>query len=364
MIPAATMNERLFPRDTLPTRHRSRWDNLPAFQLLLSTAFFLAVLLTTPLSSARDRIEHSQVLMGTKFIISVDAEDSKDLRAAMTEALERVAKLDQIFSDYQSDSEVIQLCSSAPHDCPVRVSTELFHVLATANSLSHRTGGAFDVTVGPLSKLWRRARRRKQFPTAEQLARARAPVGFRAMELNAERKTVQLTKPDMRIDLGAIAKGYAADEALRVLKESGFPRALVNAGGDIVVGDAPNGQAGWKIGIAPLEPTAPPSRVLRIANRAIATSGDAWQYVELDGKRYSHIIDPRSGMPLTERSSVTVIARTGIEADSLASAISVLGRDKGLKLAQQSMDVSTLVLYVVDGETRELKSQHFPNAAE
>src|SRR5262249_28184538 len=157
------------------------------------------------------------------------------------------------------------------------------------------------------------ARRTHELPDAKELSRARALVGYQNLRLDAKARTVQLLKPGMQLDLGGIAKGYSADEALAVLRKNGITRALVAAGGDIAVGDAPPDVDGWKIGIAPLEdPDKKPTRYLILQNAAMSTSGDAEQYVEISGKRYSHIVDPRTGIGLVGRQSVTVVARKGI----------------------------------------------------
>ena len=157
----------------------------------------------------------------------------------------------------------------------------------------------------------------------------------------------------MRLDLGGIAKGYAADEALRVLCTRGIDRALVDAGGDVVIGDPPPGRIGWRIGIAPLEVDGAPSRYLTLAQSAIATSGDAFQFVEIGGQRYSHIVDPRTGFGLNHRQSVTVRARDGITADSLATAVSVLGPEEGLQLIKATGGARALIVEVVDGNVKE-----------
>jgi thiamine biosynthesis lipoprotein len=220
----------------------------------------------------------------------------------------------------------------------------LFIVLMAANSLSRRTDGAFDVTVGPLTKLWRRARRRGEFPANDLLLEARAATGYRNLRLDAAAKSAELLVPNMRLDLGGIAKGYAADEALASMAALGVTRAIVNAGGDVVAGNAPPSETGWRIGVASLERDSSPSRFLNIANCAVATSGDVWQFVEIDGVRYSHILDPRTGLGLTGRSSVTIVAPNGIAADSLASAVSVLGPRAGLKLVEETAQTEALVL--------------------
>jgi thiamine biosynthesis lipoprotein len=164
-------------------------------------------------------------------------------------------------------------------------------------------------------------------------------------------------RPGMRLDLGAIAKGYATDEALAVLRRLGLPRALVNASGGISAGAPPPGRDGWRVAVAPLEPDAPPSQFLRVVNGAVATSGDTWQFVEIDGKRYSHIIDPRTGWGLTTHSSVTVLAPDGMTADGLATAVSVLGPQEGLALVEQTPGVAALIVLAGQNGRRVYESR-------
>ena len=320
----------------------------------------LACLIALISSDDLHRFQAIEPHMGTEFAIAVYAPDHETANKCFGAAFGRVAELNGILSDYDPESELSRLSSSSPHDTPQTVSDELFHVLQEARRLSLRSEGAFDVSVGPLTKLWRRARRRKQLPDSTRLAEARKSVGYKLLKLDPVAKTAQLLHANMRLDLGGIAKGYAVDEALIAIRALGVSRVLINAGGDIIVGDPPPGERGWKIGVATLRPDAPPSRLLLLANCAVATSGDAWQYVEVDGKRYSHILDPRTGLGLTRRSSVTVISSTGIEADSLASAVSVLGPDRGIALLDKIPQASGVVIEEVRGETRTHVSNEFP----
>jgi FAD:protein FMN transferase len=184
--------------------------------------------------------------------------------------------------------------------------------------------------------LWRKARRVRQLPDPERLAEARKAVGYKKLKLDPKGHRVNLLTPGMKLDLGAIAKGYAVDEALKELRRCGIKWALVAGSGDIGVSDPPPAKNGWRIELAPLDVSnAPPRRFLLLANRALATSGDVFQRLEIDGKRYSHIVDPRTGLGLTDHSLVTVVANDCTTADSLATAISVLGPTAGLKLAKQ-----------------------------
>ena len=269
--------------------------------------------------------------MGMVFRIVVYAEDEAKAKRASKAAFDRVAVLDKIMSDYEPESELNKLSDLADSGQAVPVSPELFRVLERAQALAAETGGAFDVTAGASIQLWRRARQVKRLPPQYALDKALKTIGFRALKFDAENRTAKLTKPGTRLDLGGIAKGHALDEALAVLKQQGLRQALVSAGGDIVAGDAPLGKAGWRIALIGLEEDAK-SELLWLANGAVATSGDLYQFLEVDGKRYSHIVDPRTGRALTEQRLVHVLAPDAMSADSLSTAISVLGPKEGLTL--------------------------------
>jgi FAD:protein FMN transferase len=218
-------------------------------------------------------------------------------------------------------------------------------VLTAAEKVSRQSGGAFDVTVGPLTELWRKVRRRRILPPDAELQAAQAKVGWQQVRLNPQRQSVEFQLAGMQLDLGGIAKGYAADQALEAMAALGVTIALIDAGGDIVAGDPPPGETAWQIGIAPLEdPRGRPDRFLQLANAAVATSGDASQHVEIGGVRFSHIVDPQTGLGLTTHSSVTVIAQDGTTADALASAVSVLGPQRGLELLEPLEGIEAYVV--------------------
>jgi thiamine biosynthesis lipoprotein len=181
-------------------------------------------------------------------------------------------------------------------------------------------------------------------------------VGYQLIRLDPEFKTVELTKSGMRLDFGGIAKGYAIDQALDVLRQHGISRALVDAGGDIGLGDPPPDKPGWVIGVAPLEPGDQPLIYLSLSNVAIATSGDTWQFVEINGRRYSHLVDPRTATALSDHSSVTVIAPDCTTADSLASAVSVLGPEKGIELVDRTPGAAAYIVRLPEGEVETHES--------
>ncbi len=248
-------------------------------------------------------------------------------------AYARTEALNAILSDYDPASEVSRLSAAAGTGKAVAVSDDLWRVLARAREISDASGGAFDITVRPVVRLWRRARRSHRF-SPEQIQEALRLVDYRLVHLDPTHRTATLRKPGMQLDLGGIAKGYIIDEALKVLRQAGVRSALVDAGGDIALGDPPPGRPGWRIGIASLHPGRRPTRYLWLSRVTVATSGDTRQYVLINGTRYSHIVDPRTGVGLTDHSQVTVVAPDGMTADALASAVSVLGPEKGLKLAE------------------------------
>jgi thiamine biosynthesis lipoprotein len=293
---------------------------------------------------AVERFEFQQPHMGTTVRIALYGTDARAARQLAAHAFSRIAELDARLSDYRDSSEVMALCRTAGGP-PVAVSTDLFAVLLAAHGFSVQTDGAFDVTVGPLSRLWRRARARGELPEAAQLAQAQRHVGYRKMELSSELRQVRLAEPGMLLDLGGIAKGYAADRAVELLAARGAPHALVAIGGDIVAGDEPPGTPGWEIVIAPLgtrRGVSVPS--VRLRQAAISTSGDAEQYLEWGGEQYSHIVEPATGSAVTGRRAVTVIAATGMTADALATAVKVLGAAQGLPLVDDTPGAAGLVV--------------------
>ena len=305
------------------------------------------------------RYEASEIHMGSRFKVVCYAPEPDHAQIALGLAFGRIKTLDAMLSDYQSESELNRLSRTAPSDRFVPISSELSDVLRTAQWVSCRSDGAFDVTVGPLTKLWRRARRKKQLPARARLAQALEGVDFHALRLGAGSASAQLLRRGMRLDLGGIAKGFAVDEALRCLREQGIQRALVDGGGDIAVGEPPPGRLGWSIAVSELDPEDLPQRFLQLRNQAVATSGDARQYVEIDGRRYSHIVDPRTGLGLQHRSRVTVVAGSGMLADSMASAVSVLGPQAGVSLVDRMPGVETQVATLRMGQLIHRESTGF-----
>jgi thiamine biosynthesis lipoprotein len=309
------------------------------------------------------RFSRSEVHMGVEFEVVLYGANAKQADLALSKAMARIAALDKALSDYDLESELSKLSETSNREgeaAAVRVSDDLWAVLSQAQQISATSEGAFDVTIGPLSKLWRRARRWKELPEAEALAAARQGVGYRALVLDPFGQTAKLTKPNMRLDLGGIGKGYAVDEAVKAVVGCGITQVLARASGDIACADAPPGERGWRIGIAPLDPSEPPTRFVELANCGVSTSGDARQHLIVDGRRYSHIIDPRTGECVRGRSSVTVIAPRGMLADGLDTAASVLGPDGAKELMQKFAEVEMLMVYEDESERqRTVETERF-----
>jgi len=276
--------------------------------------------------------------------------------SAADAAYARIRQLNDIMSDYDPDSELSKLSGTSGSGIAVPVSSDLWFVLARAEDLAQRSDGAFDVTVGPFVNLWRRARRQHKLPDPQRLEEARQAVGYKYLRLNEQNHTVELLVPKMKLDLGGIAKGYAIGEALKILRQQGIRQALVEGGGDAAVSDPPPGKKGWRFELSSLDVSnAPPARFLSLRDCAISTSGDLYQRLDIEGKRYSHIVDPHTGIGLTDHSLVNVIAPESITADSLTKVVSVLGPDRGLKFIEQSSHVAARVMRAPGGklEVRE-----------
>ena len=309
--------------------------------IFLALSLVLAACEAQDASTTLTRYEYAQLHMGVKVRLVVYAPDEPTAERACEAAYQRVARLEDTMSDYRPSSELMRLCARAGGP-PVPVSTDLFLVLQHSCELARRSDGAFDPTVGPLVVLWRKARKAGQLPTDGELQQARALVGWQKVRLDPKRRTVELLQPGMRLDLGGIAKGYAGDCAIAVLKQRGIRSALFEAGGDIVVSGPPPGKPGWRVDVPGAGPGGT-TRTLAIANAAVSTSGDTEQFVEIGGRCYSHIVDPRTGLGLTTHIAVTIVARSGLTSDGLSTAVSVLGPERGPALIR---GVPGAVLYV------------------
>lgn len=305
------------------------------------------------------RFEFVETHMGSPFKILLYCADDGAARRASRAAFDRIARLDATLSDYDPDSELSRLAGSAGGP-PVAVGPDLFDVLEKSRAWYERSGGLLDPTVAPVGRLWRRARRERKLPDPGKLAEALPLVGMDKLILDPEARTVQLTRPGMKLDVGGIAKGLTSQAAIDVLREQGVDRALVAGAGDIVVSGPPPGSDGWTIGVATLEPSKQaPEIYLSLKDCATSTSGDAERFVVIDGRRYSHIIDPKSGRAFEERASVTVVAPDGTTADALETTAYMMGREKGLAWIDSIPGAAAVYTRVEDGTVRRYESKRF-----
>jgi thiamine biosynthesis lipoprotein len=289
------------------------------------------------------RYESVEPHMGTLVKITVYTSGEDEARRAFRAGFDRIGDLDAVLSDYKPDSGLSRLTRTAVRT-PVAVSRDLFTVLSASQDLAEQTNGAFDVTMGPVIRLWREARRAKRVPDADALREAASRTGYRKLHLDPARCTVRLDQPGMALDVGGIAKGYAASEALAAISSLDVRSAMVAISGDLAMSDAPPGTRGWRISVHDLPGDQRVSQVVELTNAAVSTAGAAEQHLDVGGRRYSHIVAPSTRMGLTEDLTVTVVARSGLVADGLDTAMSVLGVERGQALIDARADAAALIV--------------------
>ena len=339
---------------------------LPNYTMLLILAVGPSLMLLPSDLSARGpllkRYEFSLPRMGTIFRIELYSPDDATATKAADAAFARAEELEQIMSDFREDSELMHLAREGA-SVPFPVSNDLYDVLAKSIRISELSHGAFDITVGPLVELWRKAGKTGRFPDASQLAQAKALVDYRNIELYAASRTVFLKRAGTKLDLGAIGKGYAADQMLAILQSRGIRQALVMAGGEVASGAPPPGKAGWRVSIdTPDTGTGNPPCVLFLHDAAISTSGDSKQFVEVNGRRYSQVINPFTGVALEGVSSTTVLAGDATTTDALGTALSIMSVADGIRLAQSLPGVAVYMVRQAGNGFTRYASRGFPAA--
>ncbi len=280
----------------------------------------LAAVVLLPMAQAgtiTQKFTFERGLMGTRFAITCYSPNQEQARVAAEAAFQAAEEINQVASDYIADSELLQLMRH-PAGEAISVSPLLFNLIFQARHFAELTNGYFDPTLGPLTKLWRESRRRKSVPDSTALSTARAATGWKNLSLDQSKSTLSFSNPGMRLDLGGIAKGQAADAMLLVMVSHNLPRSCITAGGDVRLGDPPPDTKGWKIGVK--SSNKKDQELLTLANCAVSTSGDLHQFVEINGTRYSHIIDPMTGLGVTRSITATIIAPTATMSDALATA--------------------------------------------
>ncbi len=290
----------------------------------------------------------TRLVMGTFANVTAVARDQDTITRAVTAAHDELDAVDDMMSDYKPDSE-LTLVNREAFDRPVPVSEPLFEVLQASLEYSIISEGAFDVTIGPVVQLWRDMQKQNSRPTDQQLAEARQKVGYRHLILDAENRTVRFARPGMKLDLGAIAKGYAIDRAIDAMKAAGAAGGLVDVGGDIrCFGLSPKLTNTWRIGLDDPDGDGDILLVLNLTDIAVATSGDYRRFVVIDDQRFSHIINPSTTASARDLTSVTIIAPTAMQADALATVVSVMGHEKGLALIESVDNTEAILIPAAD----------------
>lgn len=313
------------------------------------------------------RYVFTEPLMGTTFRITMYTRDRELARAAADSAFAKAHELNGLLSDYDAQSELSRLSATAGSGERVPVGTELLELLEKAALVWEQSDGAFDITAGPYVRLWRSLRRQTGARLPEQVVLDSLAERVGQHHVVLSDGYAELLRPGMQLDPGGIGKGFTAERMMQVLLLFGVESALVDAGGDLMASNAPPGEPGWPIQLtAHKEDGRPVPRMLWLENSALATSGDLFQYTVIDGQRYSHIIDPKTGLGLTEGRTVTVIGVNGALVDAYSTALSVMPVDQALALVN-SLDFyeayieidtpSGVKLYESEGFSRLLDTQ-------
>jgi thiamine biosynthesis lipoprotein len=334
---------------------------------------------------AQKKYSFERPAMGSPFTITILTADSVAAATAATEGFRLTDTLVGLLSDYIDSSEINRLSATSGQGKFVPVSAPLFDILWRAQVAARMSHGAYDITIGPVVRLWRKARKSGVPPSTDEISAALGRCGWRYLHLDPAKHSVWLEKAGMQLDVGGLGKGFVAQAVLDRLRAAGFPVAMVNAGGKIVTGEAPAesavnrsaaaaglpaasaseglqaaAPAGWIIGInAPGEKEQLLPKLLALKQMAVATSGDIYQYMEWRGKRYSHIIDPRTGIGLTRRRNVTAIAADGATADWLATACSILSYRQSIRLIRRFPGAALLVTEMRQDEIIQKSSVNF-----
>lgn len=283
-------------------------------------------------------------LMGNQFEFSVVAGDEGWANARIDEAIAEVTRIEKLLTTFGEGSQTNQINAMAGIE-PVKVDKEVFELIERSLRISALTQGAFDITYGSIDKsLWNFDREMTSLPDERVVKASIRLINFRNVLLNKEQQTVFLKEKGMRIGFGGIGKGYAAERAKTLMVSAGVESGIVNAAGDLTVwGTQPDGEA-WTIGIADPDQKERPFASLKLTNTSVATSGNYEKYVMIDGKKYSHTIDPRSGYPVRGIKSVTIICANAEIADAMATPVMVMGLKAGINLINQLRGIACIVI--------------------
>ncbi len=317
----------------------------------------LILLLSTSGCQKRSLPPQSQLQLGTVCTINLFEAGTTELYIQM---FQRLKEIEQVFSTKLAASTLSQV-NQAAGIAAVVVPEELVLVLQEALRIAERTGGAFDPTVGPLVRLWDIGGDNSRVPSPEEIDHARSLVDWRLVEIDPAASTVYLPKQGMALDLGGIAKGYAADQLVAIAQESGLERALIDLGGNIYAYGTKADGSSWRVGVKdPANPTGSPALALSVWNRSVVTSGMYERFFEQEGIRYHHILNPATGYPIqNDIQSVTIVSTSSLLADALSTSVFILGRERGLRLLESEAAEGVIIgedrgVYATSGLTNQL----------
>ena len=310
-------------------------------RLRIKVHFVVAVLIIC-VSGCETRFEESRFLMSTMVEVTVFGRE-RDCQQAVEQAFGEIRRIDGLMNAYSDDSEISRINRAAGKSA-VQVSADTLKVINEALRFARLTDGAMDITVAPLVKLWGFGDDESRIPSDDELQGKLSLVDYRQVFVDEDSSTVKLGWPGMQIDVSGIAKGYAVDKAIQVLRDAGIKRALVNAGGDIYALGSPADKRGWRVGIRHPRQDSDLLGILELEDKAVATSGDYENFFQVDGKRYCHIINSTTGRPVEGIASATIVAGTTAEADALATAIFPLGAEDGMRLIEAIEGVDGIIV--------------------
>ncbi|MGE5630250.1 MAG: FAD:protein FMN transferase [Caulobacteraceae bacterium] len=292
-------------------------------------------------STSSEPISKTNYLLGT--VVTITIYDKSD-ESIIDKAFARISEIENKMTINNADTSEIISLNNASGKNEVKLSPDTFSVVERGKYYSELSDGKFDITIGPVVKLWNIGTDYAAVPKEADLKKAVSLVDYRKLQLNKDNYTAKLETAGMKVDLGAIAKGYSADEVGKILRDNGVKHALINLGGNVLaIGENPNGNP-WKIGIQdPYNPRGDYLGIVQIKDKTVVTSGTYERYFIENGKRYHHILDPATGYPVENKlDSVSIITTKSIDGDGLSTTTLLLGLDKGMKLIEKLDDVEAI----------------------
>jgi len=311
----------------------------------LCMCFLLAFSSACLYASATEEYAYKQItkLMGVRFEISAVSDNEKLARKSIAAALEEIIRIEKLISSWDPNSETSEVNRNAGIE-PVAVSEELFDLIRRSKRVSKLTDGIFDISYASMDRIWKFDGSMNSVPPHAEVLASVAKIGYNKIILDAERQTVFLKETGMKIGFGAIGKGYAANKTRDMMQEMGINSGLVNAGGDLITWGKMENASDWRIGIANPKEKDKIFSWLIVSDMAVVTSGNYEKFFVADGKKYSHIINPRTGYPATGTKSVTIVCPDAELADALATAVFILGERDGIALIDQISGIECLLV--------------------